>query len=44
VDALLGTLLYVTRQLGRPTSEAIVRDLADVRDRPFDAEAFLAAG
>jgi hypothetical protein len=37
VDSLLRALLYVTRQLGRPTSEANVRDLAGVRDRPFDA-------
>ena len=44
VDSLLRALLYITRQLGRPTGEADLRDLAGVRDQPFDAGAFLTAG
>jgi ABC-type bacteriocin/lantibiotic exporter with double-glycine peptidase domain len=43
VDSLLRALLYITHQLGRPSSEADLRDLAGVRDRPFDVDAFLTA-
>ena len=43
VDSLMRALLYVSQQLGRPVSEAELRNLAVLPEGPLDSAAFLLA-
>ena len=44
IDSLMRALLYVAQQIGRPVSEAEVRQLAALPDAALDEAGFLAAG
>src|SRR4051794_9544760 len=43
VDTLMRALLYIAQQLGRPVSEAELRDVAALPAGPLDTAAFLLA-